>query len=99
MSTWKFLTNHALVLLVVAEDPTVRLRDLASELGITERSAYSIVDDLVAAGYLVKVKEGRRNRYEVQHHLPVPGAPERELAIGEVLAVLKGRPRQRRERS
>jgi predicted DNA-binding transcriptional regulator YafY len=95
MATWRFLTNHALALLVVAVDPSVRLRELANELGVTERSAYSIVDDLVAAGYLVKIKEGRRNRYEVQHHLPVPGAPERELAIGEVLDVLKGKPRRR----
>ena len=64
MENWSFLTNHARVLLRIAHDPGVRLRDLAASVGITERSAYAIVTDLTAAGYVVKQKDGRRNRYQ-----------------------------------
>jgi uncharacterized membrane protein len=87
---WSFLTNHARVLLRIAEDPGARLRDIAASLGITERSAYSIVTDLTDAGYVVKIKDGRRNRYQVQVHLPLPDPVGREPAIGDVLAVLIG---------
>ena len=58
MVSWGFLTNHARVLLCIAHDPAVRLRDLAASLGITERSAHGIVTDLTAAGYVVKQKDG-----------------------------------------
>ena len=51
-----------------------RLRDIAAGLGITERSAYGIVAELAEAGYVVKQKDGRRNRYQIQAHLPAPGA-------------------------
>lgn len=68
----------------------MRLRELAAELGVTERSAYAIVNDLVQGGYVVKERDGRRNRYEIQHHLPLPEAPEEEGAIGEVLRLLAG---------
>ncbi len=66
---WSFLTNHAQVLLYIARDPDARLIDVAAALGITERSAFAIVNDLARAGYVVKRKDGRRNRYEVQSHL------------------------------
>ena len=95
MASWSFLTNHARVLLCIARDPGARLRDIAASLGITERSAYGIVTDLAAAGYLVKQKDGRRNRYQVQAHLPLPEAASREPAIGEVLAALMGDERDR----
>ena len=72
MANWTFLTNHARVLLCIAHDPGVRLRDIAASLGITERSAYGIVTDLAEAGYMVKQKTGRRNRYQIQAHLPLP---------------------------
>ena len=72
MASWTFLTNHARVLLCVARDPGVRLRDIAASLDITERSAFGIITDLVEAGYVVKEKEGRRNRYHIQAHLPLP---------------------------
>jgi hypothetical protein len=68
------------------------MRDIAATLGITERRAHGIVTDLTDAGYLIKTKEGRRNRYEVQSHLPIPEPTARERAIGEVLALLGGRP-------
>ena len=90
MAEWSFLTNHAQALLCIAHDPGARLRDIASALSIAERSAFTIVDDLARAGYVVKVKDGRRNRYEVQGHLPVPDPVSRSATIGEVLALLNG---------
>jgi len=87
---WSFLTNHARVLLCIARDPGARLRDIAASLGVTERSAYGIVNDLAAAGYVVKRKDGRRNRYRIQAHLPLREPGSQEPAIGEVLAVLVG---------
>src|SRR5438094_9414482 len=90
MEGWSFLTNHARVLLCIAHDPGVRLRDIAVTVGITERSAYGIVSDLTAAGYAVKQKDGRRNRYQIQAHMPLPEPTSQQLAIGEVLALLAG---------
>ena len=90
MANWTFLTNHARVLLCIAHDPGVRLRDIAASLGITERSAFGIVTDLADAGYVVKQKDGRRNRYEIQTHLPLPEPTSRERTVGEVLALLAG---------
>ena len=91
MESWSFLTNHARVLLCIARDPGVRLRDIAASLGITERSAHGIVADLTAAGYVVKQQDGRRNRYQIQAHLPLPEPASQEPAIGDVLAILAGR--------
>jgi DNA-binding IclR family transcriptional regulator len=88
--SWTFLTNHARVLLCIAHDPGIRLRDIAARLNITERSAYGIVTDLAQAGYIVKEKDGRRNRYQIQAHLPLPEATSRERTVGEVLALLGG---------
>ena len=89
-ASWTFLTNHARVLLCIAQDPGVRLRDIAARLNITERSAYGIVTDLARAGYVVKQKDGRRNRYQIQAHLPLPESTGRERTVGEVLALLAG---------
>ena len=88
--SWTFLTNHARVLLCIAHDPGVRLRDIAARLDITERTAYGIVTDLAQAGYIVKQKDGRRNRYQIQAHLPLPEPSSRERTLGEVLALLTG---------
>jgi hypothetical protein len=90
MASWGFLTNHARVLLCIARDPGARLRDIAASLGITERSAHAIVNDLAEAGYVVKQKDGRRNRYQIQAHLPLPEDGHGDLAIGDVLALLTG---------
>ena len=87
MADWSFLTTHARVLLCIAHDPGTRLRDIAATLGITERSAHSIVTDLTEAGYLIRQKIGRRNRYQIQAHLPLPGPGAREPAIGEIVAL------------
>jgi len=91
VADWGFLTNHARVLLCIAHDPGARLRDIAASLGITERSAHGIVTDLAEAGYVLKQKDGRRNRYQIQAHLPLPEPGTREPAVGEVLALLIGR--------
>ena len=88
MADWSFLTNHARVLLCIAHDPGVRLRDIAARVGVTERTAYGIVSDLTQAGYVVKQKDGRRNRYQIQVHLPLPETDNRERTIGEILALL-----------
>jgi predicted DNA-binding transcriptional regulator YafY len=90
MEGWSFLSKHGRVLLCIAHDPGVRLRDIAASVDITERSAYGIVSDLAAAGYAVKQKDGRRNRYQIQAHLPPHEPTSQQLAIGEVLALLAG---------
>ena len=90
MANWSFLTSHARVLMCIAHDPGARLRDIAASLGITERSAYGIVTELAEAGYVVKQKDGRRNRYQIQAHLPLPEPASRDRTVGEVLALLAG---------
>jgi DNA-binding transcriptional ArsR family regulator len=94
--TWSFLTNHARALLLVAHNADARLRDIASAIGVTERTAYAIVADLAEAGYVVKERDGRRNRYHIQEHLPLPTTGGGELpttgggepTIGELLSLL-----------
>lgn len=86
--TWVFLTNHAHVLLSVARDPEIRARDIAEQVGITERAAQRILADLVENGYVTRTKEGRRNRYGVnpKGHLRHPRF--RHLEIGPLLEIL-----------
>jgi DNA-binding IclR family transcriptional regulator len=66
--TWRFLTNHTQVLLAIAGDPDARLIDVATQVGITERAAQRILADLVAAGYVERKRQGRRNRYLINRH-------------------------------
>ena len=96
MAEWSFLTNHGRVLLCIAHDPGMRLRDIAATLDITERSAFGIVNDLTDAGYVQKERDGRRNRYIIQSHLPIPEATPRERSVGEVLDLLVGKQPRRR---
>jgi DNA-binding transcriptional regulator LsrR (DeoR family) len=91
MAEWAFLTNHARVLLHLAHDPGARLRDIAASLGITERRAHGIITDLAEAGYVITQKDGRRNRYQIQAHLPVPEPGTREPAVREVVALFAAR--------
>jgi DNA-binding IclR family transcriptional regulator len=86
---WTFITNHARILVCVARDPGVRHRDLAELIGITERAAQRIVADLVEAGYLDVVREGRRNRYRLHPELQMRHPLEHDHQIGEILAVLQ----------
>jgi DNA-binding IclR family transcriptional regulator len=97
MAKWGFLTNHARALLFIADHPDARLRDLATELDVTERTAYVIVADLTDAGYVVKEKDGRRNRYQIQRHLPLPDSGY-ERPIGEVLRLLTDAKQGKRSR-
>lgn len=90
MTKWTFLSNHGRALLCIARDPEIRLRDIATTLGITERRAYDILNDLAVAGYVIKERDGRRNRYQVQEHLPLPEDLLQQRAIGEVLRLLTG---------
>jgi|SRR5438270_9396752 len=86
--TWSFLTNHAQVLLCIAHDPGVRLRDIGATVGITERAAHRIVAELAAAGYILRTRRGRRNHYTIQSDLPLPDPLAREQKIGNLMAVL-----------
>jgi DNA-binding MarR family transcriptional regulator len=92
--TWTFLTNHAHVLLTIAAEPEIRIRDIASEVGITERAAHRIVADLEEAGYLQVTKVGRRNEYVVLRDLPLRHPAERHHRIGELLKVLAHEPKK-----
>jgi DNA-binding MarR family transcriptional regulator len=87
---WDFLTNHAHVLVCVARDPGIRLREIAEAVGITERAAHRILSELVDEGYVLREREGRRNHYQVKTELPLrhPLASERE--VGDLLEVLIG---------
>ena len=93
MPQYQFLTNHAQVLLCVAYDPGIRLRDIAQTVGITERSAHRILSELVDDGYVVRERIGRRNVYTVKPELPLrhPLTQETEQRrIGDLLEVLLG---------
>lgn len=87
MDDWSFLTTHARVLLTIAGDPDIRLRDIAATVGVTERRAHSIVADLTNSGYVTKQRMGRRNRYEIQAHRQVNDSVI-DLTIGDVLDLL-----------
>jgi hypothetical protein len=89
---WTFLTNHGHVLVCTAQDPGIRIRDIAERVGITLRTAQGIVGDLVDAGYISRTRVGRRNQYEVHPELPLRHPLEREHQIGVLLGVL-GTPR------
>ena len=88
--SWSFLTNHARVLLCIAQDPGIRLREIGEAIGITERSAHRIVVELAEAGYISRQRNGRRNDYTIQSHLPLPDPLAREQKIGDLLATLAG---------
>lgn len=85
-----FLTNHGKTLLLIAQDPQIRIRDIALLLGITERATQSIVSDLDKAGYIERQRVGRRNNYRVSIHLPLGLPTERDTDIQSLLAILQG---------
>ena len=87
--SWSFLTNHAQVLICLADDPDARLREVGATVGITERAAHRIVGDLVAAGYVSRVRNGRRNHYTVRHDLPLPDPLARGQKVGDLLEILR----------
>jgi DNA-binding IclR family transcriptional regulator len=83
-----FLTNHAQVLLCIARDPAVRLREIGAQVGITERAAHRIVGELEADGYLARRREGRRNHYTIERHLPLPDRLARQQQVLDLLAIV-----------
>ena len=87
---WGFLTNHAHVLTCVAQDPGIRLRDIAAAVGITERAAHRILSELVEEGYVLRKREGRRNRYQVKPELPLRHPLVQGREVGDLLKVLLG---------
>src|SRR3954463_8874324 len=89
--SWSFLTNHAQVLICLADDPDIRLRDVADTVGITDRAAHRIVRVLIAAGYVSRERNGRRNRYKVRPHLPLPDPLARGQRVGDLLEILLAR--------
>lgn len=95
-STWTFLTNHAHVLVCIAEQPDIRGRDIAARVGITERAAQAIVADLVSEGYVTRTRDGRRNRYEVLADAPLRHPLEHDHTVGELLVTV-GRLRPKRQ--
>ncbi|CCA53759.1 helix-turn-helix transcriptional regulator [Streptomyces venezuelae] len=90
--SWTFLTNHARVLVVIARDPGVRLRDVAAACGVTERTVQAIVADLEAAGYLTHAREGRRNRYRLAPGKRFRHPLEGDYEITGLLDLLKASP-------
>ena len=92
VSRWTFLTNHGHVLLCIAADPGARLRDVADQIGITERTAQGIVADLEAAGYLERHRVGRRNRYRIHSDLHFRHPVERHFEVGRLIDLLAGAP-------
>lgn len=90
---WTFLTNHGHVLMAISRDPEMRIRDIADEVGITERAAHAIIQDLVDEGYLSVIKEGRRNIYEVHPDVPFRHPTLRDHDIGELMRLLGKRKR------
>ena len=96
---FRFLTNHAHVLACIAADRDVRLRDVATTVGITERTAAQIVNELEQAGYLTKTRDGRRNQYEVHEELPLRHPEHRHRTIGDLIRFIQPparRPSRRR---
>lgn len=86
--SWTFLTNHAQVLLVLARDPTARMRDIAEAVGITERAAQRLVGDLVEEGYVQRRRVGRRNEYELNADARLRHPLARDHQVGEILQLL-----------
>ncbi len=90
MSTrWTFLSHHAHVLLCIARDPDTRLREVASEVGITERAVQAIVNDLVEEGYLTRERVGRRNHYEIHPEAPMRHPMHHDIDVGTLVGLLE----------
>jgi DeoR/GlpR family transcriptional regulator of sugar metabolism len=94
MTGWKFVTNHAMVLCLIAQQPRITAREISLTLGITERTTHNIISDLEDDGYITKTKEGRRLRYSIDLEMPLRHKMHEDKAVGELLGILgweKGR--------
>jgi DNA-binding transcriptional ArsR family regulator len=99
MAEWRFLSNHALVLLCIADDAGIRLRDIAAAVGITERAAHRIVDELEEDGYISRERRGRRNHYTLRTNLPLRHPLVQDRKLADLLALLSGPDRGGRSKS
>ena len=96
MAGWKFLTNHALVLCLIAQKPRITAREIAATNGITEKATRNIINDLEADEYITKKREGRRLRYRVDVDMPLRHEIQRDKAIGDILEVLGWKRRRKK---
>ena len=88
MPGWKFITNHTVVLCLIAQQPRITTREISSTIGITEKTIRSIISDLEAEGYVTKKREGRRIRYRVNSDLSLRHEMQQDKAVGDLLEVL-----------
>jgi predicted transcriptional regulator len=86
---WTFVTSHTQVLLCIASDPDVRMRDVAATVGITERAAQRILGELVESGYVERTRVGRRNHYKVNESMMMRHTAQEGHEIGDLLDLLK----------
>ena len=98
MPGWKFLTNHALVLCLIAQQPRITAREISGAIGITEKATRNIINDLEADEYVTKKKEGRRLRYRIDPDMPLRHDLQQDKAIGDLLEVLGWKPRKRKRK-
>jgi DNA-binding transcriptional ArsR family regulator len=88
MPGWKFLTNHALVLCLIAQQPRITAREISANIGITEKATRNIINDLEADDYITKKREGRRIRYTIDPEMPLRSEMQQDKAIGDLLETL-----------
>jgi len=99
MRRWKFVTNHALVLCLIAQQPRITAREISMNIGITEKATRSIISDLEADGYVTKTREGRRLRYGIDSELPLRHKMQKDKAVGDLLEILGWEKRRKRVKS
>ncbi len=99
MQGWKFVTNHALVLCLIAQQPRITAREIAANVGITEKATRNIINDLEADGYVTKAREGRRIRYDIDSERPLRHELQEDKAVGDLLEVLGWKKRRKRVKS
>jgi DeoR/GlpR family transcriptional regulator of sugar metabolism len=99
MGEWKFVTNHALVLCLIAQQPRITAREIAATIGITEKATRNIINDLEADDYITKTREGRRIRYGIDPEMPLRHEINEDKAVGDLLEVLGWAKRRRRAKS
>lgn len=88
MPGWKFVTNHALVLCLIAQQPRITAREISANIGITEKATRNIINDLEADDYITKKREGRRIRYTIDPEMPLRSEMQQDKAIGDLLETL-----------
>ena len=99
MQGWKFVTNHAQVLCLIAQQPRITAREISLAVGITEKTTRSIISDLEADGYITKTREGRCTKYGINPELPLRHELQEDKAVGDLLEILGWEKRRKRVKS